>query len=325
MANLPRAVQAQVEAADAVLAQAGAAQGTGVGGVPADLEQLAQTPTEPPIADAPTAQEPVVPEVKQEAPKPDAWESKYKTLQGLFNAEVPKLQGQVKELTSRLNEAIAQLEKTAKAATPEPQKASVDPKDVEAFGSDLVEMVQRVAQQMLGGVAAKVDGVVAGFEQRVSALEQAQKATSQTVAVTAEDAFFNRLTIQVPDWEQVNGDERFLAWLGEVDPLLGQPRQAALTAAQQSLNIERTVAIFNAFKSTLPQKPTKAATAVEKQISPSTAATAAPTPTEKPVITQAQIQTFYADVAKGKYRGRDAEVVKLEQIINQAIAEGRVR
>lgn len=320
MANLPRAVQAQVEAADAALAQAGVAQATESG-----LEQLAQTPTESPVAEAPTAQEPVATEVRQEQPrqesKPDVWEARYKSLEGIFRAEVPKLQGQVKELTTRLQE----MEKTSKTATPEQTKPSVDPKDVEAFGSDLVEMVQRVVQQMLGGVAAKVDGVVSGVESRISALEQAMTSTSQTVAVTAEESFFNRLTAKVPDWEQVNADERFLAWLGDVDPLLGQARQAALNAAQQSLNVDRTVAIFNAFKATLPQKPAKANTAVEKQVSPSSASSVAPSPADKPWVTQAQIQSFYADVAKGRYRGRDTDAAKLEQIINQAISEGRVR
>jgi hypothetical protein len=324
MANLPRAVQAQIEAADAILASTSQPQ-EGQGGSPVDIAKLAAEQPEQQQAEAPPVQEPVVPKAETPPAQPDVWEAKYRTLQGLFNKEVPALQGQVKDLTARYQEVIGQLEKVSKQQQPEATKTSTDPKDVENFGSDLVDMVQRVAQQMLGGVAAKVEGVAIDLEKRIAQLEQVVKGTSQAVNVTAEEMFFNKLTTQVPDWEAVNSDERFLAWLGEVDPMLGQPRQAALDAAQQNLNVARTVSIFNMFKATLPQKPTRANTSVEKQISPSSVATPAATPTDKPVLTQAQISQFYSEMARGKYRGRDSEAAKLEQIINLAIAEGRVR
>jgi hypothetical protein len=320
MATLPRAVQRQVEAAEALLT--GADQ-------PAETQTaVLETPPEP--QQEPTAQvaapapEPSPAQVQQ--PKDD-WQQKYQILQGKYNAEVPQLHHQVKDLTRKLSETADRMEQIAKSQETKPaeQRQNADPKDVENFGSDLVDMVQRVAQQMLGGVAAKVEGVAIDLEKRIAQLEQVVKGTSQAVNVTAEELFFNKLTTQVPDWEAVNADERFLAWLGEVDPMLGQPRQAALDAAQQNLNVARTVSIFNMFKATLPQKPTKANTSVEKQISPSSVATPAMTPTEKPVLTQAQSSQFYADVARGKYRGRDSEAAKLEQIINLAIAEGRVR
>jgi hypothetical protein len=186
-------------------------------------------------------------------------------------------------------------------------------------------MVQRVAQQMLGGVAAKVEAAVGTFEKRIVQLEQTVKGTSQAVAVTAEEMFFNRLGAAVPDWETINADAKFLEWLGEVDPMLGQPRQMALNSAQQAMDVARVTAIFKAFKATLPQEAPKRSTSVEKQVSPSSVAGSAPAPTDKPVLTEAQIAAFYKDVALGKYRGRDAEVERLERVINQAIAEGRVR
>lgn len=323
MADLPRAVQAQVEAAEAVLAQANTAPDSGVGGVPADLAQLAQTPTEPPQVETPTTQETAP--TAAPAQQPDVWEARYKSLQGLFNKEVPVLQHQVKELTARLQEM--EQAKKVEQTQPKEQKPTVDPKDVEAFGSDLVEMVQRVANQILGGVAAKVDGTLSGVVQRIAALEQVVQGTTQTVAYTAEQTFFAQLSKAVPDWEEVNADQRFLSWLGAVDPVLGASRQAALDAAQKALDARRVAAIFNAFKDTLPkQAPTqKTATNVEKQISPSTVAAAAPQgKPEKPVLTQKQIADFYRDVGLGRYNGRQAEHDRIEKLINEAIADGRV-
>ena len=317
MATLPRAVQQQVEAAEALLA--------------ANNQPETPTPAEPAPEPAPQIQPPVqeTAPVAETAPTPapptdDAWERRYKTLQGLFNAEVPKLQQQNKDLSAKLQEAIDRLEKQAQQPAATEQRPAVDPKDVENFGSDLVEMVQRQTQHVLGSVAGKLDAVVADFEKRLTQVEQALRGTTQTVAMTAEEVFFNRLATAVPDWEQVNANDAFLAWLADVDPVYGQPRQAALSAAQQSLDVARVAAIFNAFKATLP-KPNQAQNALAKQVSPKTAAAAQPAPIEKPVVTQAQIQAFYKEVATGKYRGREAEAAQLEAVINDAIADGRVR
>lgn len=64
-----------------------------------------------------------------------------------------------------------------------------------------------------------------------------------------------------------------------------------------------------------------------KFAAPGRAKTAAGTsaPAEKPIITRAQIAAFYADIANGKYRGKDAEKAKLEATIFEAQREGRIR
>jgi hypothetical protein len=126
----------------------------------------------------------------------------------------------------------------------------------------------------------------------------------------------------VPNWEEINTNDAFLAWLGEVDPVYGQPRQAALNAAQQALNSDRAANVFKAFMATLPQTPKS--NPVDKQVSPKAAASTAPTPTEKPVISQKQVTDFYNEVAKGKYRGREQEAARIEAAINAAMAEGRI-
>jgi len=306
---LPRSIQAQVEQANAALEA---------------LNKPPEAPAEPPAPPAPIAldpppaepQEPSPPEPAEPpapAPQPDVWEHKYKTLQGLFNREVPTLQNRVKELESKLSEVLNKVAEAPKPSEQQPQVA--DPKDVENFGSDLVDMVQRTAERMFGAAAKQ-------FDQRLAQIEQALQGTTQTVAATAEQAFFDRLTKLVPEWEATNVNEAFLAWLAEVDPILGQPRQTALNAAQQRLDAERAAAVFKAFAST---QPAPKANTLDKQVSPRGNATPAPTPTQKPVYTEAQIAGFYDSVRRGEYRGREQEAAQIEQMINLAIAEGRVQ
>ena len=320
---LPRAIQAQIEQANALLDAANKPPEAPAPAEPAQVADPAPDPDPAPAAPAPQAsQEPQA----QPQSQPDVWEHKYKTLQGLFNREVPTLQTKVKDLEGQLQEAVARLNKAAddKAKPAEPEKPVADPRDVENFGSDLVEMVQRTAERMFGRAATELQTKAVALEQRLAQLEQVLKGTSQTVAVTAEQAFFDRLTKLVPDWETINTNQAFLAWLAEVDPLLGQPRQAALDAAQQTLNSERAAAVFKTFAATLPAAPKS--NPLDKQVSPKGAASAAPAAPAQPVIyTQQQVVDFYNAKRRGEYRGREKDAAAIEAELNLAISEGRVR
>lgn len=320
---LPRAIQAQLEQANALLE---AANKPPEAPAPAELAQVADP--EPAPEPAPAAPEPqATPEPQaQSQQQPDPWEQRYKTLQGLFNREVPTLQHKVKDLETQLQEAVARLNKAADAQTKpaEPVNPAADPRDVENFGSDLVEMVQRTAERMLGSAANELQTKAAALEQRLAQLEKVLQGTTQTVAVTAEQAFFDRLTKLVPEWETINANQSFLAWLAEVDPMLGQPRQSALDAAQQTLNADRAAAVFRAFAPT-PQVAPKP-NPLDKQVSPKGSASAAPAAPAQPVVyTQQQVVDFYNAKRRGEFRGREKEAQQIEAELNLAISEGRVR
>lgn len=321
MAQLPKAVQRQLEAADALLAGSNTPV---VPDTPA-TPPAAEVPVEPPKPVEPQVQEPA-PQVVKPAATEETWEQRYKALQGLFNARIPELQGQNKELAAKLQAITDRMDTLVQqqaSQPPLPQSPVTDPKDIDNFGQDLVEMVQRQTHAVLSSVAGRVDQVVAQFEKRLSELEQSLKGATDTVATTAEEMFFTKLAGQVPDWDAINSNQAFLAWLSEVDPVYGAPRQAALTDAQRSLDVGRVANIFKAFKATIPQAPK--VDPLEKQVSPKSTASAPPAPVEKPVLSIKQVEAFYHDVATGKYRGRDAEVAQMEQAINEAMAEGRIR
>lgn len=321
MANLPRAVQRQIEAADAIVAELNK---------PAEPAPVAQPPSDPPAQDAQQVQPPVEanePPAQPPAPPPSVdWEHKFKTLQGLFNAEVPKLQNRTKQLEAQLQEVMAKQKELPKEPVAEQPKAPTHDKDVDEFGGDLVDMVHRQVAAQLGAVSAKLDGLVKPLMERLAQLEQSVEGASTTATATAEEIFFDRLTKMVPEWETLNVDQGFLAWLSEVDPVYGQPRQAALHAARNELDSNRVAAVFNAYKATIVKpEPAPKTDALSKQVSPkSGGASATPQQPQKPQVTEKSIQDFYHQVATGKFRGREKEAAEIEQLINQAIAEGRV-
>ena len=317
---LPRSIQAQVEQAEATLAA-----------YAAPVEAQPAAPETDLVTASPPEEQTPAPTVQPAAPPPapteENWEHKFRSLQGLFNKNVPELQGQVKTLTQRLEQALGALEE--KRAAPQEPKApaptTVDPKDVENFGADLVDMVNRIAERRFGSVAQHVEAKISELQQMLGTVEQRLEGTSQTVAVTAEQGFFDNLTKQVPDWETINANPAFLAWLADSDPVYGVPRQRALDSAREQLDVARIVSVFRAFAPATTSAP-PARNPVDRQVSPKAGASSAPqTAAPKAAFSQKQISDFYNDVARGKFRGREAEAAAIEQSVNLAIAEGRVR
>ena len=99
-------------------------------------------PTEPkPVDPKPEPAEPVVSE--------ETWQQKYKTLKGMYDAEVPRLHSDLRELRSQ----VESLRRAAEAKPAEPVKPTTPEKlvsdaDVEAFGADLIEVQRKVAREV---------------------------------------------------------------------------------------------------------------------------------------------------------------------------------
>jgi hypothetical protein len=233
---------------------------------------------------------------------------------------------QNKALESQLNQLTQQVQVLTAAATaktaPAPETPKADPRDAAEFGEDLVAMVQRYVANALELMRKDVSVTAADLDKRLKALEGQVTGVSQKTEMTLEQAFYGALDQAVPDWRQINADDRWLAWLGEVDEVYGAPRQVALDTAHQRMDAKRVIAIFNQFRASQPAKPT-----LNAQQTPSSSGQPTPTPQGEPVrrmVSQRLIKQFYDDLAKGKYRGRDAEAERLQTEIDRAVAEGRV-
>jgi hypothetical protein len=135
---LPRQVEAQLKELEEIEKQLAAQQDTEPPALDPEPESKPAEPTEPTQNSEP---EPQQPEAKPEKPaEPDVpeetWQQKYKTLKGMYDAEVPRLHSDVRELRAQMDK----LQKAAEAPKPEtkPAKAEklVTDADVQAFGED---------------------------------------------------------------------------------------------------------------------------------------------------------------------------------------------
>jgi hypothetical protein len=321
---LPKSIQAQADAADATL-RAAYPETHGLDGQQQVAEPVPPIPV--PVVTASEPQSPVQQQVQPVQPQPphdDSWEQRYRTLQGIHNKQVGELKDRLEQLAAQHQQLLERLNAPAPVAQPQP--VAVNPQDAETFGEDLVRMIQRTTEQVLGPVANSV-------EQRLAQLEQNLQGTNKVVAQTADDTFFAQLREQVPDFDRINTSEPFLAWLAEEDDLTGNQRQAALTAAGNARNLRGVVRVFNAFLASQghqpqPSTPASGASRLEAQVSPKStgngAAQVTQTANGKPMITVEQVERFYSDVRRGAYRGNEKLQADTEAVINAALAENRI-
>lgn len=324
MSSLPKQVQRQAEEVEALeqalYEQEPGAEAENPEGEPEQVnEQPAPEAVEPPVE--PEAAKPEAPQTDEET-----WERRYKTLDGKYKAEVPRLFAEVKGLRSELEAARDQIDVlTRPKAAPEAQQKLVTDEDVETFGSDLVDLIDRkareVAAQMVGSEMDELRAENSQLREQLSGVTERQSSNDRR-------SFFTDLERLVPDYEAVNVDEGFIEWLSEVDPLSGVTKQDYLNNAYASFDVHRTAALFNTYKQlTAPAPVLHRSPNLERQVAPGTSkvSTTTPAPAATRIWSSNEIENFYRQVAQGKFKGNEGEQVRIEAEIDLAVAQGRIR
>jgi hypothetical protein len=275
---------------------------------------------EPKAELAPEPQPEVKPEPPVDAAAEETWQQKYRTLKGMYDAEVPRLHSQVKELTARME----QFQRDMEVKKPEPKLAYVPEQlvtdeDVQAFGEDLIEVQRKVAREVAGEFRRDLDSLKAENE-------ELRKQLSATGSQVNEASFEQRLHRLVPNFQEVNADPKWIEWLDEVDPLLRAPRKVVAQEAFNRADAEGVKYYVDLFLKNIGSvAPNSKATELQRQIQPnrSASATAQPSPKGRN-FTNADIEKMFQKAAELSGKGRIEEALKLEAEIDAAYMEGRV-
>jgi hypothetical protein len=260
----------------------------------------------------------------QEVPD-EKWAHKYHTLKGMYDAEVPRLHSDLREMKAQLQQIIA--DKAAleerKAEVPQVNSLITD-EDKEAFGPDLIDLIERATNSKVASLASREAELIKEIKELKGQLGN----VTERQVVSEKDRFLASLAQQVPDWETLNVDPGFLGWLQEVDPVYGIPKQVALSNAYEGGDVARVATIFNSYKGTIAPKAPKAKSAqdeLQRQVAPTrTRSGTPPTSSEsEQYFTHQDIEQFYTDWRRGVYD--DAEAAIMEKQIHAAAAEGRIR
>ena len=344
---LPEQIRKQTEAVQELYKELNGEPGTGGDTPPTDTVPPTEQPTTVPPADdtsAPndatqpsgTEQTPNGAANPEDDPNSETYAQKWRTLQGMYNAEVPRLHSQNRELNARVQQ-MEQLLSTMSAQQPQtaalPSEPVVTDADKEEYGESL-DVMRRVTREELIPVAQKI----AQIEKVLQALQtnvvpQVQN-IAQRQARTAEQQFWDDLATAVPNWRDVNENADFQTWLLDIDPLTGISRQTYLEDAQRNLDVRRVANFFKTWNeltgaAAVAQPTNRAApaatTELQRQVAPGKSRnTGAPQSGNAKTYSPEDIKKFFADVRQGKYKGREQERDRLERDIFAAQREGRI-
>jgi hypothetical protein len=264
---------------------------------------------------------------------------KYKTLQGMYNAEVPRLHQQNREMTGRvqqMEQLLASLSaQQANANTTQQQAVTekiITDKDVEEYGESL-DVMRKVSREELVPVAQRLAQIEHMLRQMQTSVVPQVQAVAQRQQVSAEQQFWAELSANVPNYRQLNENDTFQSWLLQADPLTGITRQTYLDDAQRSLDAGRVANFFRTWLESTGQATVAQSTGrtgvseLEKQVTPGRSRnTGAPATTNQGKMYSPQdIQKFFNDVRIGKYKSREQERDRIERDIFAAQRENRIQ
>lgn len=326
--KIPAAVRAQADRANAIIDHI--KQPTSPSEVDDDGQEVEPDLQADALLNAPANPAPA----QQPAPDDDAenWEHKYKSLHGRMTS-LTSTNAQLVERVNNLQNVIAAMQ----SAAPERPAAELTFEDItederREYGEDLLGVVGKQAMKHVAPVLKQLQDQILQQSQTIRSLTGKQAQTEQVSVLETLDG-------KLPSWREINTSDDFLAWLALPDAFSGDIRHDMLKKAFAAGDAPRVLAFFNGFlkdeaATSLTTKPLPdpnaqrvAKVPLVDLAAPGKAKAAAQTPAapDKPIINRTQIAMFYADVAAGKYKGRDAEKDRAEAMIFSAQQDGRIR
>ena len=256
----------------------------------------------------------------------DTFKQKYSTLKGKYDAEVPRLHQQVRELTEQMD-AIRKDAETAKkveAEKPKERVSYVTDADREEYGDDLIDFQRRVAKEVSQESEER-------FEQQARVIEELREQVSNTGSQVGEVGFAQKLNNLVPGFDQLDSDERWVAWLNEIDPMTRGPRRDQAQAAFNSGDAEAVahyVSLFRGSVEPIANGKSDRETELEKQVAPNRSASSTATRSagkDAKIYSEKEINKSWDKIRTLSSKGKYDDAAKLEAELTVAYMEGRVK
>ena len=302
---LPKEVEKQEAKADELIKQLYNQEESSQQDTVDTVEEVVQEPTEEVTTNS--QKEEVI---QKEEPKPqvekDDFRAQYRTIQGKYNAEVPRLHSELKEekqAREKLEEELRELK------TQQELRSLITPEEKEQYG-ELEPFVSKVAKQHQMTSKAEVDKLRKEMQEMKNREFDMKK-----------DNYYKFLDAAHPDWESINKDENFHNWLSQKD-YRGYQRQDSLDAAHENFDHKTVANIFTAYKNEIKSQIDSRQQGLEQQVAPSKS-TQTSAPPAKKIWTRAALSKYYRDCKDGIIS--DKQAASIEQDIMLAQQEGRIR
>lgn len=260
--------------------------------------------------------------------QPENWEAKFHTLQGKYNAEVPRLSETLRQQSAEI-QRLTQLVEALQAKQPEPAQqtqqpqSSVDREALTAYDEEFGKLVDLIEAQK-----AQIEALTAQLGQLQGNVQQ----VGQVQQATASEIFWGKLRAAVPDFDAVNADPAFHTWLAEPDGLSGYTRKQIGDHALGAGDHAKVAKIINEYKSQRGKQPPPPKQDITPDTKPGNVdAQVAQIQAPGAVYRQSEINDFYRKMQAGfpfAWRGEivknDSEASLIRVEIQKAGLEGRI-
>lgn len=278
--------------------------------------QEEQQVIEPAIEEAPAQQEPAQPQDGEEA-----YERRYKTLEGKYKAEVPSMAKEIR----RLKEELAAMQEPQKEEAPAPtnQLEDILAKLKEEYPDELIENLRLLNRLEAEQITREAIRPLA--ETHASSEEQKYQAR--------QDGFVDHISTAAPKWESIwNIANELFAGDEPSDPAIAEFLQSSdpsglytnldlLDMYNEKFDSDRFAKVCNLYETpkAAPTNPSRDALLAPSRVTRQEA----PASTEAKDWTMQEIAQFQADKRNEKYT--EEQSAAIWEDIQKALAENRIR
>ena len=258
-------------------------------------------------------------------PKED-FEAKYRTLKGKYEAEVPRLQNELKEFKQSVIDRIGDTaqQPQVEEETEDPSLAKFKESFTGEFGEELLGYLEEFYElKSKSAVKEQVDNAIKPLEEKVTSVEDSQ-------IESAQEEFSNYLDEHVNgNWQEAADDPEFLKFLDQPDPSGLYTYRDLVAAYNQNWEQEKLAKVLNIYygeKGTTEKQPEAKPEnkAKEAIIAPSRSNSAeVPVDETKPIWTQESFKEFQRKDRRGDYSSEES--LRLWNDVMIAPSEGRFR
>jgi len=195
----------------------------------------------------------------------------------------------------------------------------VTPQQLQEFGEEHCRFLVGTVKAASGELTRSA------VQDEVAAIREELRVQRAEVQRSREAAFWAAVNAALPRWREINANGDFLAWLNERDALAGRTRQEVLNEARGALDADRVLAIFNAWVQA--QTRPSGQRDVTRRVIPNGKPSAS-LPSEAPaeaVVSRAWIAEQNRLFSQGHFRRRQQEWQAIQETIDRAAGEGRIR
>ena len=264
-------------------------------------------------------------------PQRTNWKKRFVNFKKSADSTISSQRREILDLRAELDQMKLQFYQMQTKAEQEGQGDLFDgvfsPEDEDTFGAEGLDVVKKAAkvaiERQLNPLKEELKK-----QRELSLKEQASRTQAERKA--EYDKFLSRLETLVPEYAALNVDPGFLRWIKEPDDASGVIRGDLFRRAEASRDVGRVADFFKQYqgKVSAVKAPNRVNKDMERHITPmgsgGSGSSSRKRQTEEGYIRQSDIDKFYADMMKGRYKNQPDVIRATEAVIERATRDNRV-